>query len=356
MKDVTPGSAPGLRPENFEHVGPTDEIVTVIAYDPRQLTETEMPLHDVQRPEPTDARVVWIRFQRMPEPAALARFGERWGLDPMDLEDVINRGQRPKTEFRDEEVFAILQSPTIVDDEPVANRQVNLVCGPNFVISIVDDGPPLYDPVLARITNGSSTSRIRSLGAAYLFYALLDATVDYSFPALDNLQQSAEDLEAELLEDAHSVSLDALHGLRRDLTVLRRFLRPTGDALRRLVKHEDSPIEEEVAEYLRDTIDHQAQLDDALEAMREDAMSLQELYLSLQGHRLNDVMKVLTIISTIFIPMSFLTGLYGMNFDPDASPWNMPELDADYGYPTLLFVLTGMAIGMLVFFRRKRWI
>ena len=356
MEKVIPGSAPGLRPEHFEDVGPTDETVTVIAYDRQQLTETEMPLHDVQRPEPADTRVVWVRFQRMPEPAALARFGERWGLDPLDLEDVVNLGQRPKSEFRDDTVFAILQAPTIVEEEPMSNRQVNLFCGPNFVISILDDGPLLYDPVLARIRNGSSASRIRTMGATYLFYALLDATVDYSFPVLDHLQQSAEDVEAELLEDAHSVSLEVLHGLRRDLTVLRRFQRPTGDALRRLVKHEDSPIDEEVADFMRDTIDHQAQLDDALDAMREDAMSLQELYLSLQGHRLNDVMKVLTIISTIFIPMSFLTGLYGMNFDPDASPWNMPELDADYGYPTLLFVLAGMAVAMLVFFRRKRWI
>jgi magnesium transporter len=356
MANVIPGSAPGLRPENFEDVGPTDETVTVIAYDPEQLTETVMPLHDVQRPEPTDTRVVWIRFRGMPEPAGLARFGARWGLDPLDLEDVVNLGQRPKTEFRDDTVFAILQTPTIAQDEPVANRQVNLFCGPNFVISILDDGPLLYDPVLARIRSGGPTSRIRSLGAAYLFYALLDATVDYAFPVLDRLEHSAESIEAELLEDAHSVSLDVLHGLRRDLTVLRRFQRPTGDALRRLVKHEDSPINEEVAEFVGDTIDHQAQLDDALDAMREDAMSLQELYLSLQGHRLNDVMKVLTIISTIFIPMSFLTGLYGMNFDPDASPWNMPELDADYGYPTLLFILAGIAVAMLVFFRRKRWI
>lgn len=356
MENVKPGSAPGLRPEHFEHVGPTDETVTVIAYDPLQLTETVMSLHDVQPPEPADERVVWVRFQEMPEPAALARFGERWGLDPLDLEDVVSRGQRPKTEFREDTVFSILQTPTIDEQEPVTSRQVNLFCGSNFVISLLDDGPPLFDPVLARIRGGSSTSRIRSLGASYLFYALLDATVDYSFPVLDHLEQTAEALEAELLEDAHTVSLDALHGLRRDLTVLRRFQRPTGDALRRLVKHEDTPIGEEVAEYMRDTIDHQAQLDDALDAMREDAMSLQELYLSLQGHRLNDVMKVLTIISTIFIPMSFLTGLYGMNFDPDASPWNMPELDSDYGYPALLFVLAGIAVAMLIFFRRKRWI
>jgi magnesium transporter len=356
MDNVLPGSAPGLLATQFDGAQTSDSTVSVIAYDARQMTETEMPLADVRRPSPEEGRVVWVRFLNMPEPGELAHFGERWGLDPLDLEDVIHVGQRPKTEFRADSAVAILQTPFVGEGGQVENRQVNLFCGSDFVVSVVEDGPPLYDAVMARVRNGPPTSRIRTLGATYLFYALLDATIDYSFPMLDMLQEKAETLESALFEDADSASLDALHGLRRDLTVLRRFQRPTGDALMRLARHEDSPIVEAVHPYMQDVIDHQVHLNDALEAMREDALSLQELYLSLQGHRLNDVMKVLTIISTIFIPMSFLTGLYGMNFDPAASPWNMPELDEPYAYPALLFALIAIAIGMLVFFRRRRWI
>ncbi len=351
-----PGSAPGLLATHFDEAEVSHTTVSVIAYDAHQMTETEMPLADVRRPAPEEGRVVWVRFMQMPEPAELAFFGQRWGLDPLDLEDVIHVGQRPKTEFRDGSALAILQTPFVSEQGEIDNRQVNLFCGPDFVLSILEDGPPLYDPVMARLRNGTPSSRIRNFGATYLFYALLDATIDYSFPVLDTLQERAETLEGDLFEDADSASLDTLHGLRRDLTVLRRFQRPTGDALMRLAKHEDSPVVEAVQPYMQDVIDHQVQLNDALEAMREDALSLQELYLSLQGHRLNDVMKVLTIISTIFIPMSFLTGLYGMNFDPSASAWNMPELDEPYAYPALLLTLFAIAIGMLVFFRRRRWI
>jgi len=350
-----PGSSPGLLPSDATKCD-SDLRVAVICFDGETLTEVEMPLADVQPPDTQDTRVTWVRFLQMPDADSLAHFGGRWGLHPLDLEDVVNPGQRPKSDFRDNFAYTVLQAPQATEDNTLGHRQVNLFYGPNYVISIVEDGPKLFDRVLGRLHTAGPASRIRSSGAAYLYYALLDATIDHGFPAVAGLRDVVEALESQILEEPDSDALDALHRTRRDITTLRRFQRPACEAVERLIRHEESPMPESLRSFLRDCFDHQSQVMGAVDALREDTLSMQELYLSLQGHRLNDVMKVLTIISTIFIPMSFLTGLYGMNFDADSSPWNMPELDAPFGYPLLLCALAVIAISMLLFFRRRRWI
>lgn len=352
---IEPGSSPGLLPSDVTKCDP-DLRVTVICFDSDTLTEVEMPLADVQPPDATDTRVTWVRFLQMPDPDSLAFFGGLWGLHPLDLEDVLNLGQRPKSDFREDFAFTVLQAPHANEDGTLGHRQVNLFYGPNYVISIVADGPALFDRVLGRLHTAGSASRIRSNGAAYLYYALLDATIDHGFPAVAALRDFVETLESQIVDAPDSDALDALHRARRDITTLRRFQRPACEAVERLIRHEESPLPDSLRSFLKDCYDHQMQVMGAVDALREDTLSMQELYLSLQGHRLNDVMKVLTIISTIFIPMSFLTGLYGMNFDADVSPWNMPELDSRFGYPLLLCALALIAVSMLVFFRRRRWI
>ena len=213
----------------------------------------------------------------------------------------------------------------------------------------------MFDRILERLCRGGSSGRIRTSGADYLFYSLLDATVDHSFPVVEALSDFIEDLEGELLEQTDTVTLDALHRLRRDLTLLRRSQWPARDALDPLLNEAHSPLSKKVRGYMRDCLDHQMHVNESIEVLKENAIGLQELYLSVQGHRLNDVMKVLTIIATIFIPLSFFTGLYGMNFNTEISAWNMPELNTRYGYPALLLLLLGIACGMVVFFKRKRW-
>lgn len=349
-----PGTSPGLvvKPEEKPITGFT---VRVVSYDRDQLTETEMRLADLPAPDPADKRVTWIRFPAMPDPASLAHFGERWGLHPLDLEDVINVGQRPKTEVRENRASTILQLPSLDDEGRVRLRQVALFLGPNYVISIREDGPPLFDAILTRLHSGGGSGRIRNNGADYLFYALLDAAVDHGFPVLESFSHMIDDLETRILEGLETGALDAMHQLRRDLTALRRSQWPAREALDKLMKGDGSPINKKVRAYLRDCLDHQLQINDSIEVLRENAIGLQELFLSLQGHRLNDVMKVLTIIATIFIPLSFFTGLYGMNFNTELSPWNMPELNTRFGYPVLLLLLAGVAGGMVVFFKRRGW-
>jgi magnesium transporter len=213
----------------------------------------------------------------------------------------------------------------------------------------------MFDRVLNRLHTGGRSGRIRGSGPDYLFYSLLDATVDHGFPVVEALNDFVEDLEGELLENADAVSLDTLHRLRRDLTTLRRSQWPARDALDPLLNEAHSPLSKKVRGFMRDCLDHQMHVNESIEVLKENAIGLQELFLSVQGHRLNDVMKVLTIIATIFIPLSFFTGLYGMNFNTDISPWNMPELNTRYGYPALLLLLVGVASGMLVFFKRRGW-
>ena len=349
-----PGTSPGLQAALEEKPAP-EFTVQVICYDKDQLTETEMPLQELPAPDPADKRVTWIRFPAMPDSASLAHFGERWGLHALDMEDVINVGQRPKTEIREGGAFTILQVPALDEDQSIRLRQVCLFLGPNFVISIREDGPPMFDRILERLCRGGGSGRIRTSGADYLFYSLLDATVDHSFPVVEALSDFIEDLEGELLEQTDTVTLDALHRLRRDLTLLRRSQWPARDALDPLLNEAHSPLSKKVRGYMRDCLDHQMHVNESIEVLKENAIGLQELYLSVQGHRLNDVMKVLTIIATIFIPLSFFTGLYGMNFNTEISAWNMPELNTRYGYPALLLLLFGIACGMVVFFKRKRW-
>jgi magnesium transporter len=354
-KKVRPGAARGLTASSTE-AHQADFPVSVITFDKEQLTEVDMSLHDIPAPDPDDSRVTWVRIMSTPDTASLAHFGARWGLDPLDLEDVIDLGRRPKTETRGDTAFTLLQIPGIDEKSSIELRQVSLFLGANYVVSIVQGGDPVFDLVAARLRSGGVTGRIRSSGAEYLYYALITATVDHCYPVIDALGPVVDELEESLLKGEQQDSMDPIHGLRRELNTLRRSQWPARETIEKLIRSEDSPLSKKARTLLRDTLDSQVQINEQIEGLKEDVMGLQDLHLSLQGHRLNEVMRVLTIIATIFIPLSFFTGLYGMNFDPDASPWNMPELDARYGYPALIGFLALVVIGMITYFRRRKWL
>ncbi|MEJ2602010.1 MAG: magnesium/cobalt transporter CorA, partial [Gammaproteobacteria bacterium] len=190
----------------------------------------------------------------------------------------------------------------------------------------------------------------------YLFYALIDTAVDLHFPVLEVLGDRIETLELTVFDDPSREALDEIHRLKRELVLLRRTLWPQRDALTTLVRDDHPLIARDTRPYLRDCYDHTVHALDLVESYREMASSLLEVYLSSLSNRMNDVMKVLTIIATVFIPLSFIAGVYGMNFDTEASPWNMPELGLRYGYPVLWLIMLAIVAGMLVYFRRKRWL
>ncbi len=297
--------------------------------------------------------VDWVHFSAPPDPAALRWLHERLGLDPLALEDVHNGSQRTKLERYEGHSFMVVSVPVLQDDR-VSLEQFSLFLGPHWLISFWSGDQALVAPIRARLQNGGS-GRIRKRGADYLFYCLVDAAVDSCFPVLEALRERAEDLEETLLQGPDEDAIAALHDLRRQLALLRRLVLPGQEALGHLLRGDESPLTAATRSYVRDVLDHHMRIGDTLDNIADLTRSLHELYLMSLSQRMNDVMKLLTIIATIFIPLTFIAGIYGMNFDPDYSPWNMPELRARFGYPLVMLLFAAIGFGMAWMFRRRGW-
>src|SRR6056297_313132 len=310
-----PGTAPGdlTAPPDAERV---PIALSLTDFDGEQLIEeADCSLEEAGRYFDS-ARTTWLHVQGTPSEELLRAIGDAYGLHPLALEDVLHTGQRPKVEAYEEQLFAIVGAPEHGPDG-VAPTQLSLFLGDTWVVSFHPGHADPFEPVRHRLRQPAA--RIRERGADYLFYALI-------------------------------------HRLKRELVVMRRSLWPQRDALNSLVRDEHHMLAADTHPYLRDCYDHTVHALDLVESYREMASSLLEVYLSSLSNRMNDVMKVLTIIATVFIPLSFVVGVYGMNFDTQASPWNMPELGLRYGYPLLWLVMLGIVAGMLIYFRRKRWL
>ena len=299
-------------------------------------------------------KVDWLHFDATPDPAALRWLQQHLGLDPLALEDVHNGNQRTKLERFDGHSFVVLSVP-VLQDGHVVLEQFSLFLGPHWVISIWPGPGGIVEPVRERLKSGG-TGRIRKRPADYLLYTLIDAAVDSAFPVLDALREEIETLEETMLEGPSEDALPQVRLARRNIITLRRLDLPGREMLGHLVRAEDSPLSSQTRRYVRDVLDHHMRIADMIESLSEIARSMHELYLASLSHRMNDVMKLLTMIATIFIPLTFITGIYGMNFDPGASPWNMPELEARFGYPALLLVLALVAGLMVWVFRRRDWL
>ncbi len=302
-------------------------------------------------------RVVWLHLQGLPSPHQLQSLKEALGLHPLALEDVLHRGQRAKAESYDAHQFVILnlvQRERDADGDGGACRvdQLSLFLGRSLVVSINDGASDVFEPVRQRIR---ANGKIRRLGADYLLYALLDTIVDSGFPLLDDLGDELETLEDAILQDADQEARNKLHYAKRELVVMRRAWWPQREAIASLMRGDAPFIHESTRVYLRDCHDHSVVIIDFVETYREMASSLLDVYLSAVSQRMNNVMKGLTIVATIFLPLTFITGLYGMNFD-SASPFNLPELHWRYGYLYVLGVMSAVVAGMLWYFRRKRWL
>jgi magnesium transporter len=297
-------------------------------------------------------RVAWVHVQGSPSHAQLRQLGEWFGLHSLALEDVANTGQRPKSDVYDDHVVIVLNHARWHDNEIIL-EQVNLFVGANFVVSFHSGSGDPFEPVRRRMQ--SRNRNLSNMGAPYLGYALMDLVVDQSFPLMEDLGALLEDLEEQVLGSATRETLERIHNLRRELLLLRRQLWPTREALGRLMREATGVFDAATMPYLRDVYDHTVHIMDLLESYREMAASLVDVYISSVNHRLNEVMKVLTVIATIFIPLTFLVGVYGMNFAHPDSPWSMPELYTYYGYPVVWFIMILVAGGMLYAFKRRGW-
>jgi len=347
-----PGSLPGtlVLPDS-----PSEVTVTRMEYGPERLHTGIVSLDALEAAlEPKPGSVVWIEVHGAGNAELIARIGAKLALDPLTLEDIAHIHQRPKIEEFENYIFLTLRGIRKTDETSVENEQVSFILAGAVLVTFLERPGDGFEPVRRRLQEGRGV--IRARGADYLFYALLDVVIDHYFPVVDLYGDSLDQLEENLRQNPLPAHSQALHTLRRELRQLRRAAWPLRDVLARLSRTEVRGLSPELASSFRDCADHLMQAADFIEGGRERAGDLGDLYQAMVGEKTNQVMKMLTIISTIFIPLSFLCGLYGMNFNTEASPYNMPELGWRYGYPMFLLLLLTLAGGMLWMFRLRGWL
>jgi magnesium transporter len=344
-----PGSPPGTLVVPEEPVCP---VVRRIVYDAERIEEHAVPAGDEPAVTPVDGQVLWIDVQGLGDLALVRHLGERFGLHPLVLADLVHVNQRAKVEAYENHLFIVLRM--VHQDEALWTEQLSVVLGKDFVLTFQERPGDCFDPVRARLRRAQG--RLRSRGADYLAYPLLDALIDSYFPVLEHQGELLEEMERDVVEAPEASHISRIRALKRDLLELRRALWPLRDAMAHLLHDEIPLIGTETRLFLRDCADHVFQLMDMVEIDREVASGLIDLHLSSLSMRMNEIMKVLTIIATIFIPLGFIAGLYGMNFDPAVSPFNMPELHWYFGYPMALALMLAVAGGLLAYFRRKGWL
>ncbi len=344
-----PGSSPGTLVADPAATAPR---VRLFGYGPEALEEREVD--DLTSLDALVDKwpVVWINVDGLADIELIQRIGELFGLHRLALEDVVNVHQRPKAEEYEDHIFIVTRM--LVATAEAATEQVSMFLGERYLLTFQERPGDCFDLVRDRIR--LHRGRIREAGADYLAYALLDAVIDSYFPALEAHGERLEALEDAVVRSPAHIEVAHIHDMKRSLLALRRAIWPQREMINALTRETTLHVTDATRVYLRDCYDHTIQLIDLVETYREIASGLVDVFLSSLSTRMNEIMKVLTIIATIFIPLSFVASLYGMNFDRTSSPWNMPELGWQLGYPYALVLMVAMAGGLLAYFVRKGWI
>jgi magnesium transporter len=343
----------GLPPGTLVHIGEkkTEKTrITIVDYDETQFEEKEAKTIEECFPFKDTPTTTWINIEGVHDVDIIQKIGEHFDLHPLLLEDIANTEQRPKMEDYGNYIFIVLK---MLSHDEKANEikaeQVSIIFGSNFLISFQEGiKGDVFNPVRERIRDGKG--RIRKMKSDYLAYSLVDAIVDSYFLILEKLGEKIEDIEEELVTNPASETLRAIHHLKREMIFLRKSVWPLRELISCLERGESSLIQESTGIYLRDVYDHTIQIIDTIETFRDMLSGMLDIYLSSVSNRMNQVMKVLTIIATIFIPLTFIVGIYGMNFE------YMPELKWRWGYFAVLFVMVIIGIGMVIHFGRKKWL
>jgi magnesium transporter len=321
--------------------------ITVIDYGEDSYEEKELE-------EITDCRlfretptVTWVNVGGVHRIEVLEELGECFGIHSLVLEDIANTEQRPKTEDFGDYLFVVLKMLDYEGDE-VETEQVSMVLGHNYVLSFQEREGDVFDAVRERIRNAKG--RVRKMGPDYLAYALLDAVVDNYFVILEQIGEKVGLLEEELAENPNPETLQNVHELKREMIILRKSVWPLREVVNGLIRDDSKLVHQSTGVFLKDVYDHTIQVIDAVETYRDVLSGMLDLYLSTVSNRMNEVMKVLTIIATIFIPLTFVAGIYGMNFQ------FMPELGWHWSYPLVWLVMLIVALSMVIFFKSKKWL
>jgi magnesium transporter len=342
----------GLPPGTLIHVGEKKAEtpkITIMDYDEVHFQEKETKTIEecfVFKEQPT---VTWINIDGLHQVEILEKLGDCYGLHPLVLEDILNTDQRPKMEDYGEYVYIVLRSLDYnAQGNEIESEQISLILGPNFVFSFQEKEGDTFHPIRERIRNGKG--RTRKMGADYLAYALLDSTVDHYFIILEKLGDKIEFLEEKLVTHPTPKTLQTIHDLKKEMIFLRKAVWPLREVVGSLERGESSLIQSSTRVYLRDLYDHTIQVIDNIETFRDMVSGILDIYLSSVSNRLNSVMMVLTIIATIFMPLTFLAGIYGMNFK------YMPELGWRWGYPAVWVIIVLIGVLMLIYFKKKKWL
>jgi magnesium transporter len=323
--------------------------VTCIDYDGDHFEEKEAKTINECFPLKDKPTTTWINIDGVHKLDNVEQIGKNLKIHPLVLEDIMHTGQRPKMEDFDDYLFIVIKMLQYDQKEnKTKTEQVSIILGTNYVISFQEDEGDVFDLIRERIR--SDRGRTRKMGADYLAYTLIDAIVDNYFMVLEKIGERIEDIEDELVKNPTSEVLHTIHSLKRELIYLRKSVWPLREVISRLERWESPLIDKSIDIYLRDVYDHTIQVIDALETFRDMLSGMLDIYLSSVSNRMNEVMKVLTIIATIFIPLTLVVGIYGMNFK------YMPELEWPWGYPMVYVVMLAISGVMLVYFRRKRWL
>lgn len=345
---VEPGTAPGIEQYIKKEDTSRSIKVTVIDYGEdgffTQVFKGIAPA--LAHPKPANPHVRWINIDGL-RPSAIDSVGKHFGLHTLSAEDVINTYQRPKLESFDDHLFVIARQLQLAD-QTLKNEQVSFFLFSDTLISFQEETGDVFNPVRKRLEKTSG--RFRTYKADYLLYALIDSIVDHLFPILEGYGAALEELEFEILEDPTSRSQQKLFSMKRDLSLQRRALWPIREVIDQLYRDESGLIHPDLKTYFRDIQDHAMQVIDLLETYRDTASGLSDLYQSSVGNKMNEIMKVLTIMASFFIPITFFAGVYGMNFE------HIPELGWKYAYPVFWVLCLSLTAGLAVFFWRKGWI
>jgi magnesium transporter len=342
----------GLPPGSLVHVGEkkAEEVkITIMDYDQTSVMEREVENVEECFPFKETPTVTWINIDGLHHVENVEKLGKHFNIHPLIQEDILHTGQRPKMEDFDEYILIILKMLYYDNEEDtVRSEQISIILGSNFVISFQEVPGDVFNSLRERIRNGKG--RVRRMGADYLAYALIDSIVDHYFILLEKFGDRIETLEEELAQDPQPETLQAIHNLKQEIIFLRKSVWPLREVISGLERTESSLIHDNISMYLRDVYDHTIQVIDSVETYQDILSGMLDLYLSSVSNKMNEVMKVLTIFAAIFIPLTFMAGVYGMNFK------FMPELEWRWGYPALWIVMASVATFLIIKFKRKKWL
>ncbi len=342
----------GMPPGTLVHIGERkleSVRIKVIDYDENSFREKQVTkIEDCFEFKKTPT-VTWINIDGLHDVEIIEKIGKHYDFHPLVLEDILHTGQRPKFEDLENYIFIVLMMLRFDDEsQAVISEQVSMVLGPNYVISFQENVGDVFEQIRDRIRNAKG--KIRKMGSDYLMYALLDAIVDGYFLIMEKLGDKIESMEDELVGNPTEKTLQQIHNLKREMVYLRKSVWPLRELISGVERSESNLIQDTTGAYLRDVYDHTIQVIDTVESFRDMVSGMLDIYLSSISNRMNAVMKVLTIIATIFIPLTFVAGIYGMNFE------NMPELKWRYGYFGVWFIMVIVTGSMVLYFKKKKWL